>query len=359
MPVLIDKHLHDHHLIRGEANNSAQVLPEPKTMASCINIGLINNMPDSALIATERQLFEVLNAAAGRIPVRLKLYALPNVPRTDWGRQYMRRFYCDIDDLSDADLDGIIVTGTEPRTSNLAEEPYWGELRQLIEWAQENTVTAVWSCLAVHAAILYLEGTDRHPLAEKCIGIFEQTKVLDHPLMKGVPSRVRIPHSRWNEVCEGTLTSRGYSILTKSADAGVDMFVKLQKSSLFVFFQGHPEYEAQSLLGEYRRDVGRFLRREMGAYPTMPKGYFDDQSEQLLADFRRRALSHRCSELLAKFPVERVAANLKNTWHSAGKRIYRNWLLYMSARRARRFEIPGSGLTTDSAIPLTDSAISL
>jgi homoserine O-succinyltransferase len=359
MPVLIDKHLHDHHLTKGEVNNSAQVLPEPKTMVRCINVGLINNMPDSALIATERQLFEVLNAAAGRVPVHLKFYALPNVPRTDWGRQYIRRFYCDIDDLSDADLDGLIVTGAEPRTPNLAEEPYWDQLGKLIDWAQENTVTAVWSCLAVHAAILYLEGIDRNPLADKCIGIFEQTKMLDHPLTKGVPSRVRIPHSRWNEVREDALQSRGYSILTKSADAGVDMFVKLQKRSLFVFFQGHPEYEAQSLLGEYRRDVGRFLRREMEAYPTMPKKYFDDQSEQLLTDFQRRALSNRCNELLARFPVERVAADLKCTWHSAATRIYRNWLLYMSARRARRFDIPGSALTKDSAVSLTDSCISL
>jgi homoserine O-succinyltransferase len=359
MPVLIDKDLRDHHLFRGEVSTRAKTLPKPKAMVSCINVGLVNNMPDSALVATERQVFELLNAAAGRVPVRLKFYALPNVPRTDWGRQYMRRFYCDIDDLSDADLDGVIVTGAEPRTPNLAEEPYWGPLGQLIDWAQENTVTTIWSCLAVHAAILYLEGIDRRPLAGKCIGIFEQTKMLDHPLTKGVPSQVRIPHSRWNEVREETLKSRGYSILTKSADAGVDMFVKLQKRSLFVFFQGHPEYEAQSLLGEYRRDVGRFLRREMEAYPTMPKGYFDDQSEQLLVDFRKRALSNRYSELLARFPVERVTANLKCTWHSTATRIYRNWLLYMSARRARRSEIPGSALTTDSAISLTDSAISL
>ena len=86
---------------------------------------------------------------------------------------------------------------------------------------------------------------------------------MDHPLMQGAPSQLRTPHSRWNEVREESLASTGYSVLTKSADAGVDIFVKQQKNSLFVYFQGHPEYEAQSLLGEYRRDVGRFLRREI------------------------------------------------------------------------------------------------
>ena len=66
MPVLLDNDWHDHHLFRAEVNNRA--LSET-AMADCINVGLINNMPDSALIATERQLFELLNDAAGRLPV--------------------------------------------------------------------------------------------------------------------------------------------------------------------------------------------------------------------------------------------------------------------------------------------------
>ena len=45
------------------------------------------------------------------------------------------------------------------------------------------------------------------------------------------------------------------------------MFVK-QTRSLFIFFQGHPEYEETTLLREYRRDVGRFLRGQQPHYPT-------------------------------------------------------------------------------------------
>ena len=55
----------------------------------------------------------------------------------------MSRFYSDIDDLWDGDLDGLIVTGAEPRAPNLAEEPYWGSLGQVIDWAKENTVSSV------------------------------------------------------------------------------------------------------------------------------------------------------------------------------------------------------------------------
>ena len=55
-------------------------------------------------------------------------------------------------------------------------------------------------------------------------------------------------------------------MLTRTADAGVDTFIKQQKS-LFVFFQGHPEYESDTLLREYRRDVGRYIKGETATYP--------------------------------------------------------------------------------------------
>ena len=96
------------------------------------------------------------------------------------------------------------------------------------------------------------------------------------------------------------------------------MFVKQQRKSLFVYFQGHLEYEAQSLLGEYRRDIGRFLRREIEYYPTMPKGYFDDQTAELLTAFQKHALLDRRNELLADFPVDRAAIEFEENLASGG-----------------------------------------
>jgi homoserine O-succinyltransferase/O-acetyltransferase len=51
-----------------------------------VDIGLVNNMPDAALDATERQFRALLEAAAAGIDVRLTLYTLPEVPRTEFGR---------------------------------------------------------------------------------------------------------------------------------------------------------------------------------------------------------------------------------------------------------------------------------
>src|SRR4029077_9265986 len=122
---------------------------------------------------------------------------------------------------------------------------------------------------------------------------------------------LQMPQSRWNEIPEEALRACGYRVLTRSEDAGVDSFVK-QRQSLFVFFQGHPEYEAVTLLLEYRRDIGRFLRRERDTYPSMPHGYFDQETVETLTALRERALVDRREALLAEFPTALAARTVTN-----------------------------------------------
>ena len=64
-------------------------------------------------------------------------------------------------------LDGLIVTGTEPRAPLLQEEPYWPTLTKVVDWAEEHTVSTIWSCLAAHAAVLHLDSVQRRPLRKK------------------------------------------------------------------------------------------------------------------------------------------------------------------------------------------------
>ncbi|MBR1132254.1 homoserine O-succinyltransferase MetA [Bradyrhizobium iriomotense] len=332
MTVLIDIDSHEHHLF-SRAPSGAYAKAPLGSRADCLDIGLINNMSDAALMSTERQLFDLLDAAAGRLCVRLHLYTMESTPRSEWGRDYVRRYYRGIGDLLNRSLDGVIVTGAEPRAASLTDEPYWTTFAEIADWATENTVSSVFSCLAVHGAVLHLDGVARHKLPAKCFGVFAQTKTRHHPLMQDVPRTFRIPHARWNEVQEEDLSDCGYSVLTWSAEAGVDCFVKQQKKSLFVHFQGHPEYETQSLLGEYRRDMGRFLRGENEVCPTIPRGYLNEGAEQILIAFRQKALSDRNAELFADFPVDRLAKDLSNVWRLPAQRIYRNWLHYIVSQR--------------------------
>jgi homoserine O-succinyltransferase len=336
MAISLDRHPSAYPLAAGAEYLARRSPVEARASdTNCLAIGLINNMPDAALEATERQFLALLDAAADDIAVRLTTYALPDVPRADWGRRHIESFYAPIDDLWDSHLDGLIVTGTEPRAQNLMEEPYWESLTQVLEWADHNTHSTVWSCLAAHAAVLHLDGIDRRRLRDKRFGVFACARVSEHPLTAGLPPRLQMPHSRWNEVPEDALASRGYQLLTRANDVGADMFVKKQNSQ-FVFLQGHPEYEARTLLLEYRRDIRRFLRRERETYPCLPRGYFDQGTVDALVAWQARACADRREELLAEFPTALVAGHVSRTWGSVATRIYRNWLLYIHSQKTRR-----------------------
>src|SRR5206468_3831391 len=103
-----------------------------------------------------------------------------------------------------------------------------------------------------------------------------------------------------------------------------------------VFLQGHPEYEANTLLLEYRRDIRRFLGHERETYPTMAQGYFDKPTVEALAALQRRALADRSEALLEDFTTILARARVTNTWRPGATRMYRNWLFDMWAQKARR-----------------------
>jgi homoserine O-succinyltransferase len=300
-----------------------------------LNVALVNNMPDAALEDTELQFFNLLEDASGDLPIYLRLYSLTGIPRTDRGQRHLSSFYYGLDELWQHQVDGVIITGTEPRQPNLQDEPYWRVLADVFEWAERNTASAILSCLAAHASVLHRDGIGRHRLPDKQFGVFASEKATDHALLNRIGDSVRFPHSRWNEVREDELNAAGYVVLTKSPDAGVDSFVKKKRKSLFVHFQGHPEYGAQTLFKEYRRDIKRFLNFERETYPSMPKGYFDASAACLLGAFQASAMADRREEVMAFFPDEAVVGGLQDGWHSTATGVYRNWLQYVQVSKAK------------------------
>jgi homoserine O-succinyltransferase/O-acetyltransferase len=297
-----------------------------------LTIGLINNMPDAALEATERQFLALLESASEGFSIRLQLYALPRVPRNEAGARRLNSLYSIVESLWNTQLDGLIVTGREPLTPNLADEPYWESFTKVVDWARNNTYSAVWSCLAAHAAVLYMDGVGRVRNGHKYCGIFDCALLYDHPLMANVPFRFKLPHSRWNGLPEDQLRARGYRILSRAEDAGADTFIK-QFKSLFVFFQGHPEYEPNTLLLEYRRDVGRYLRGETEKYPLMPRGYFSEETQMALTALQRESALRAREELLAEVTGVLEQVGIQKSWGETAKSIYRNWLQYICAQK--------------------------
>jgi homoserine O-succinyltransferase/O-acetyltransferase len=305
--------------------------PEPRSGRRTVTIGLVNNMGDEALKITERQFAGVLGISAVDVDVRLRLFALKRTPRSPGGLEYVGARYESASVAMEGELDALIITGAQPRVARLSEEPYWAELIDLIDWAKEHTVSTMLSCLAAHAAVLHLDGVERLPLPEKCVGVFAFTPEQDHPLV-GERGRKRLtPHSRYNSLSRTDLERAGYCVLTSSPADGVDTFTK-SFGSQFVFLQGHPEYDANSLAREYRRDLARYLRGETDAIPVAPKGYFASEAEA-----QARRLERGAREDARRLAIEILSqtegwAPLEADWRGDALSFFRSWVETIAAQ---------------------------
>jgi len=304
-----------------------------------LTVGLVNLMPDAAFADTETQFRHVLAAAADQHTVRIELYTLPEIRRAGRALTGARSRYHNLERLFEQPLDGLIVTGTEPQQADLRQEPYWHSLCRLIDWATDNTASTVFSCLAAHAAVLKLDGIERQRLPAKLTGLLACTRVERHWLTEKTPDLWHTPHSRWNGVSEADLTSKDYQILTRSPQAGADVFAKAFGSQ-FVFLQGHPEYQGDTLQREYRRDVRRFLTGETGFYPGLPANVFSTPIEAELNAVAKLAIDTHDSALLETVSQLARGSSKVAPWQEQAAQFYRNWLGFLAGTANARLALP-------------------
>ncbi len=313
-----------------EAQGTDAPSVDEASQARVLEIGLLNNLSDGGLVGGERQFISLLDEAAGERIVRLKLFSLPEIPRGSATRERIGALYSDLPTLMRGRLDGLIVTGCEPVAARLSDEAYWPALTAVIDWAEHHTVSTIWSCLAAHAAVLHLDGIERRPLGAKRSGIFEFERTAAHSWLAGDDAIRHVPHSRYNDLGADDLVAHGYDILTRSPTAGVDTFIK-QWHSLFVYFQGHPEYDGAALAREYRRDTQRFLSGQIDAYPAMPDNYLPREIEARLRDFEMLARIERGPDTMARFPLDLTGETLEpDRWRWNSVAMIRDWLSYLA-----------------------------
>jgi homoserine O-succinyltransferase len=313
--------------------------PAGDKAAGQLEIAFVNNMPDSALRQTERQFGSLLGVAG--VPIHLRRYTLSGVKRSDAAAELVRKYYFPIEELWEARPDAVIVTGCEPLSQDLAEEPYWNELVELLWWAQRNTVATLASCLAAHATVLAFDGIARQPLATKRSGVFTQTVAHTHELSTNLPAQIPVPHSRMNDVPAVALVAAGYEILVADGQNGWSVASRKHEDHLCVLMQGHPEYDADTLMLEFRRDVRRYLDRTRPDYPRLPEGYVPGHLEAELRAFEAMATSgSRSPEVLEQFPITSARNVVPWTWRRPAETLYRNWLDAVRERAQARAAAP-------------------
>lgn len=286
-----------------------------------LHIGLLNMMPDAAIEATERQFYRLVGESNPIAQFYMHPFTLPTLPRGAKAQAHIGQFYESFDEIREKGLDALIITGANVTHPNLADEPFWQPLIEVIGWAWDNVTSTLCSCLATHAVMQFRHGQTRAKQPAKIWGVFEH-RVTDthHPLVGDVNTRFDVPHSRWNDVSRAQFEAAGVKVLAESAAAGVHLAVSAD-GLRHVFFQGHPEYDTVSLLKEYKRDLLLAAAGKLD-WPPFPQRYFDRRAQALLAEYGQRA---KAGETLA-FPESLLLPHLDNTWHDTAEAVVGNWI---------------------------------
>jgi homoserine O-succinyltransferase len=285
-------------------------------------VGLVNNMPDSALAATERQFGELLRGALPDREIDLRLFQLDGIGRHRDVLEAMAGRYQPTHAIADAGLAALVVTGAATGTGPLRDAPYWESFTRLVDLTLGLRLSTLWSCLAAHAAVEHLDGIGRHALPTKCSGFFRCEPAGPDALLEGLGDGWRVPHSRYNEVRENELAAKGYEILTRSDEIGPDVFIK-RGPPLFVFAQGHMEYDRNALALEYQRDVRAYSQGARDTAPAEPVGALDAEMRRTFARLTEAAVARRAPE---PSTVTDQSSACAPEWRPFAVGLYRNWL---------------------------------
>jgi homoserine O-succinyltransferase len=286
-----------------------------------LHIGFLNMMPDAALRATERQFIRLIGSCNRIVQFYVYPFSIAGIERSAETQTYIDQHYARFEDLRAAGLDALVITGANVANPALDEEPFWQPLTEVAEWAHKQVTSTLCSCLATHALLKMRHGIERRPLTAKRWGVYSHRVTMpNHPLLREVNTRFDVPHSRHNDISREQLEAAGLSVLAESETGGVHLACSPDQLRT-IYLQGHPEYDANSLWKEYRREVRRFANGERDK-PPLPENYLGaaaaEWAEALLAaagDAQREREIDQAIEPL-----------LDNTWGDSAKAMFNNWL---------------------------------
>lgn len=291
-----------------------------------LHVGLLNMMPDAAFHVTELQFMRLVGGSRQDVHVYVHPFTVEGLPRSEATRAYIARHYASARSVYADGLHALIVTGANVANPRLDLEPFYQPLTEVIGWASTNVTSVLCSCLSTHALMKFLHQVDRSPLPRKQWGVYSHRVIVpEHPLLSGVAADVDVPHSRYNTITRAQFEQAGFRILIESAEAGVHAAVSDDQFRR-VYFQGHPEYDANSLLKEYKREVLRHFNGERDM-PPFPEHYVPDRASAVISPYLERAQqAHAAHGALPDFPEADVVPFLRNTWANGARVVFENWL---------------------------------
>ena len=241
----------------------------------------------------------------------------------------------------------MIITGANVTHANLQDEPFWTQLIEVINWADKIVTSTMTSCLATHAVMQFRYQQPRSALKQKCWGVYQHHVIQKHPLVNAVNSQFNVPHSRYNQITEAQCQAANLKVLVTSEAAGIHLMTS-QDGFKLVMFQGHLEYDAISLLKEYKRETALFFAKKRQTYPIFPENYFNQKTQTILREYEYYQATKKL-----EFPEKLIAKMLKNTWHDTASAIVGNWIgLVYQVTHPKRHHQYMDGISSENPLNL-------
>lgn len=292
MPIVINKELPAYRILTDEKifvmDSERAVLQEIRP----IEIAILNLMPTKE--TTETQFMRLLSNSPLQVNITLVKTSTYNATHTD--KSHLDRFYKTFAEIKARKFDGMIITGAPVENMDFEKVAYWKELEEILDWTKTNVTSTLFICWGAQAALHYFYGIKKHPLKEKCFGIFAHRRIRDgvaEPLMRGISDEFHMPHSRHTIIyAKDILHINELRILAYSKRAGASIIKSCDNRQVFV--TGHMEYDRDTLKKEYERDLSKGLNIKP------PANYFADKD----------------------------LTEVKMNWSSTANLFYINWLNY-------------------------------
>lgn len=292
MPIVINKELPAYKILTDEKifvmDSERAFLQEIRP----IEIAILNLMPTKE--TTETQFMRLLSNSPLQVNITLVKTSTYNATHTD--KSHLDRFYKTFEEIKARKFDGMIITGAPVENMDFEKVAYWKELEEILDWTKTNVTSTLFICWGAQAALHYFYGIKKHPLKEKCFGIFAHRRIRDgvaEPLMRGISDEFHMPHSRHTIIyAKDILHINELRILAYSKRAGASIIKSCDNRQVFV--TGHMEYDRDTLKKEYERDLSKGLNIKP------PANYFADKD----------------------------LTEVKMNWSSTANLFYINWLNY-------------------------------
>lgn len=271
---------HDYPLLRDQGFDPDRVVHSHDAASgeASIRIGILNVMPKAESyegyllrpLARARQLVE---------PVWLRL---ESHSYTSSNAAHISRFYRSFAQaLGERPLSGLILTGAPVEDLEFEAVHYWQELTRVLDFARRNlrgTLGLCWGGMA----LARLLGLDKRTFEKKLFGVYTNRSLSRaHRVGAELDDAFFCAHSRHSGIADRELedaSDRGLvNLLSYGPETGYSIFESSDRR--FLMHLGHPEYEPERLVHEWRRD------RELGRADVDAPANFDPERPR--NDWRR------------------------------------------------------------------------